>query len=620
MEKAARTLSSVGSRASSLKKAELTMNEYGVRKEVVYIPPTVLALFGGGSFELIRRVARTDIMATTKRQTKLTTPQKNSDLDLVAPAFSSVGPGKGSQRKIETDGLYEYKVDKTGKVVEGVEEVSDCECVSDCVDDGGWQTKPGRNRMAAHRQPATRSSMAADDAAGSATRVGGARVTRSEAAEAATGPGAAKAAGLEAVNAAGRAIVTRPAEPAVTNAAGRASAAGLGKVAGSAAVNGAGRVAAAKPVNAAGSAAVNAAGRVTAAKPVNAAGSAAVNAAGRVTAAKPVIAAGSAAVNAAGRATATGSVKAAGAAGVSAAGRAMAAGPVKAAGSAAINAAGRATAAGPLKAAGQAASNVVGRTGAPATETEAGTRADRAAALLAVRRAEHKAEEVATANRRAEAGERAVAAATVAVPETPTTQQTGYEKDLTVVLELQGTGSVSAMELMRACTCKESGGDEEDEEVFNEKEAEASAESFSGSEGNEEEEEEGMEQEGLCKGAGVAVMADLARAGPPEQEALLAGLGQAELIGSNLGGTVAADMGRRPGGSSGSEEDSELSSAQVPEGAAGSAGADALLGGWHGAVTVVPQTPLGGSSDTDMDLDLVKQVRAGRKHKKRRKS
>ncbi|KAL7375479.1 hypothetical protein ABVT39_018230 [Epinephelus coioides] len=168
------------------------------------------------------------------------------------------------------------------------------------------------------------------------------------------------------------------------------------------------------------------------------------------------------------------------------------------------------------------------------------------------------------------------------------------------------------------CTCKESGGDEEDEEVFNEKEADASAESFSGSEGNEEEEE--MEQEGLCKGAGVAVMADLARAGPPEQEALLAGLGQAELIGSNLGGTVAADMGRRRGGGSGSEEDSELSSAQVPEGAAGSAGADALLGGWQGEVTVVPQTPLGGSSDTDMDLEMVKQVMAGRKRKKHRKS
>lgn len=33
MEKAARTLSSVGSRASSLKKAELTMNECGIRKE-----------------------------------------------------------------------------------------------------------------------------------------------------------------------------------------------------------------------------------------------------------------------------------------------------------------------------------------------------------------------------------------------------------------------------------------------------------------------------------------------------------------------------------------------------------------------------------------------------------
>lgn len=147
--------------------------------------------------------------------------------------------------------------------------------------------------------------------------------------------------------------------------------------------------------------------------------------------------------------------------------------------------------------------------------------------------------------------------------------------------------------MMSKCTCKESGGDEEDEEVFNEKEAVASAESFSGSEGTEEEEEEGMEQEGLCKGAGVAVMADLARAGPPEQEVPLAGPGQAERIVSSLGGTVAADMGRRPGGASGSEEDSELSSAQVPEGAAGSAGAEALLGGMAGSGHCSPSNSAG---------------------------
>ena len=50
-----------------------------------------------------------------------------------------------------------------------------------------------------------------------------------------------------------------------------------------------------------------------------------------------------------------------------------------------------------------------------------------------------------------------------------------------------------------------------------------------------------------------------------------------------------------------------------------SASGASLPEGRQGEAPVVPQTQLGASSDTDMDLEAVKQTRSGRKQKKRKK-
>ena len=121
-------------------------------------------------------------------------------------------------------------------------------------------------------------------------------------------------------------------------------------------------------------------------------------------------------------------------------------------------------------------------------------------------------------------------------------------------------------------------------------------------------------QECLSRRAGVAVMADLARAGPPGQKAPRAGPSRAELMGSSRGSLAAVEAGGEV------EEDEELPPAQPPNDDRGPASEGALRKGGRGVNPIDPEAPQGGSSDTDMDLDMVKTARLARKNKKRKKT
>ncbi|CAL8324385.1 unnamed protein product [Merluccius merluccius] len=204
------------------------------------------------------------------------------------------------------------------------------------------------------------------------------------------------------------------------------------------------------------------------------------------------------------------------------------------------------------------------------------------------------------------------------LPAKPATEQAVYDKELTVLLELQGMIPVSAMELMRV--------ESEVEDTGSSAELLSAEESRDSSDGD-------MEQDDQAEGAGVAVMADPARAGPlrqvkklqqdpsrwagvaveadlaraelPEQSGALAGLSQTEWIGSSLDGLAATGVSGWAGGGSRLDEDGGLPSAQAPFKEGGSASKGPLQEGWQGGVPVVPQTPSGASSDSDMDLDLV---------------
>ena len=129
-----------------------------------------------------------------------------------------------------------------------------------------------------------------------------------------------------------------------------------------------------------------------------------------------------------------------------------------------------------------------------------------------------------------------------------------------------------------------------------------------------------MELEGRSERAGVAVMADLARAGPPGQKAPRAGPNRAELMGSSRGSLAAGEAGGEVEGGSGLEEDTELPSAQPPNDERGPASEGALRKGGQGVNPIAPEAPQGGSSDTDMDLDMIKTARLSRKNKTRKKT
>lgn len=162
---------------------------------------------------------------------------------------------------------------------------------------------------------------------------------------------------------------------------------------------------------------------------------------------------------------------------------------------------------------------------------------------------------------------------------------------------------------------------------------------------DDDNDEEEMEQGGPLKKAGVAVMADPARAGPPEQvsgqqePSRRAGVAvRADLawagppvpkvqpdgplwVGpmvSSLDDLVLASTGAGAEGGSNPGEEKELPSTQAATHEGGSASGAPLPEGRPGQAPVIPQTPREASSDTDPDLETIKLLKGGRKQKRRK--
>ena len=306
--------------------------------------------------------------------TKLTMTKGKSLTDSAAPALSSVCPEKDAQRKVISKGSYDYKVGEDGRVIEGMDEVSECETENA----NGWHTV-GRNRRGGQGKPGMSSDGVSRAEAAQGTSEPGAaqRICMPEAAQRARAPRATPRAG--AAGAAQRASVEGAVQPA--QAAGGRGAAGAKTE---------------RPAERSASLRPGAERSAGPEKGKAAARGGASSAAGRAKAE------GLMAERAAGRETLTGS------AGTSRAGAEIGT---------------RDEAPGAASAAGTGRGNVIG--GAK----EAGT---------------GKAALGAKETRSAETGARA------AEPGETQSQQASYEKELTVVLELQGAESVSAMELMRA--------------------------------------------------------------------------------------------------------------------------------------------------------------------------
>ena len=78
----------------------------------------------------------------TRTGNKLTMTKGKSLMDSAAPALSSVCPEKDAQRKVNSEGSYDYRVDENGRVIEGVDVMSDCETENA----NGWHTVGGNRR------------------------------------------------------------------------------------------------------------------------------------------------------------------------------------------------------------------------------------------------------------------------------------------------------------------------------------------------------------------------------------------------------------------------------------------------------------------------------------------
>ena len=169
-------------------------------------------------------------MATTKNKTKLTTIKKIMDSDTVAPALSSVGFAKGPQRREETKGLYDLRMDDQGRMTQGIESVSENEnesvneIVNESVVKGGGQRVVGK-----HRDTVPQPSLAISAGKGVSPASGPGNSAGPAAGQAA----AAGRSGPSGVGAAGRAVTERDERdarpgPSGVGAAGRARMVGRG--------------------------------------------------------------------------------------------------------------------------------------------------------------------------------------------------------------------------------------------------------------------------------------------------------------------------------------------------------------------------------------------------------